>query len=463
MPSTSPGPTPVQLFDPNDTRVLSIGLDLVALAWVGVTDLSGLATVQAPLAAQPSLQDLPLYFQAVTFQFGFTLLDRISNGNVVRLGNAAAFRDRGVFFFDERAFATVLLRPDRRWMVIGGARGQLLAQVATATTEIYDPYTDACQYGPNMSAPRCLHTMTDLDDGRWLLVGGVDGGNDPQATCELYDPATDTFTPAASMSSPRMGHTATRLPDGRVLVTGGLDAVTTTGTLGQLMAIGDAVASTEIYDPATGLWTAGVPMSTPRAAHAALLRSDGKVLLVGGVSWNPGLPPLIPFFPAVRASCDVYDPIANSVTAGPAMATPRAFVDPVQVGADRWLLAGGINGLSLTNQGNPTAAAEIYDAAANGWTSVQPMATARANHKSWALGGGRFLLAGGAVGSILSPTPLSSTEVFDVATNGFTPGPAMNAARAGAAAFRTPQGQIQLFGGSSAGNSIVNSTEWYYF
>jgi hypothetical protein len=80
-----------------------------------------------------------------------------------------------------------------------------------------------------------------------------------------------------------------------------------------------------------------------------------------------------------------------------------------------------------------------------------------------ALPNGTFLLAGGANGSVLSPTALSSTEIFSPLTNAFTPGPAMNYARAGAAAFRTPQGQMHLFGGATTGGPITASTEWYYF
>ena len=82
------------------------------------------------LPASPTLQDLPLYFQAVTFQFGFTVLDRISNPNAIRLGNANSFRDRAVYSQFDRAFATVIQRPDRKPLLVGGARGQLLAQQA---------------------------------------------------------------------------------------------------------------------------------------------------------------------------------------------------------------------------------------------------------------------------------------------------------------------------------------------
>ena len=54
---------------------------------------------------------------------------------------------------EQRAFATTLELPGRKTMVAGGARGQLLAQVATLTTEVYSPLTDTFTYGPPMVAP----------------------------------------------------------------------------------------------------------------------------------------------------------------------------------------------------------------------------------------------------------------------------------------------------------------------
>jgi hypothetical protein len=461
VPSGNAGPTPVQLFDPNDFRQLDIGLDLIGLAWAGLAGLDGHFRVPLALPATPAAQDLPLFFQAVTFAWTPTLFDRISNGNVVRCANAAAFRDRLVYAQYDRAFATVLPRADRKPLLVGGARGQLLAQQAWATTEIFDLATDTFAPGPTMSAPRSLHTATRLPNGTWLIAGGVNQNNDPQPTCEIYDPALDAFVPAAPMGTPRMGHTATLLGNGRVLVTGGIQAMPTTPT--QLEPIRQTVATTELYDPVANTWTPGPNLTTPRAAHAAIVRPDGRVLLAGGISWDTVI--ILGWAPAVRRSCDLYDPVANTIVAGPQMATTRSLTDPVDLGNDRWLLAGGINAITIIpfNPGNPTAAAEVYDAVANTWTSVGSMATARGNHRGWALGNGQFLLAGGANGSVLSPTSLASTEIFSTATNTFTPGPAMNFARAGAAAFRTHQGQIQLFGGASTGGVITASTEWYYF
>jgi len=461
IPSTSPGPTPISLFNPADNRSLSVGLELVGSAWPVIADINLVASLQISLPAQPTLIDLPLYFQAVTFAFGPILLDRLSNPDVIRLGNAGQFRDRGVTMSEQRAFATTLELPGRKTMVAGGARGQLLAQVATATTEIYDPITDMFNYGPNMWAPRSLHTMTMMQDGRFLFAGGVDDFNNPQSSCEIYDPINNTFTLIASMNSPRMAHTATLLADGRVFVAGGFDALSVTPT--QLSAIRDTVDSTEIYDPATDTWTSGPPMNVPRSAHMALARPDGTIMLCGGVSWNPNI--LLGWVPTVRSSCDIYDPGTNSIFSGPSMASSRALTYPVELAPGRWLVAGGMNGLSIIplNAGNPTAAAEIYDATLNTWTTVGSMGAARANHTGWSIGNGQFLLAGGGAGSVLSPTPLPSTEIFDTATNTFSPGPNMTSGRAGAAIYKTPHGQVHLIGGAATNTSITTATEWYYF
>lgn len=80
---------------------------------------------------------------------------------------------------------------------------------------------------------------------------------------------------AGSLVRARRSHTATRLPDGRVLVAGGSQG----GEGGELN-------STEVYDPksdhARGAWTEREPLIYPRMGHAAVLLSNGAVLVVGG-------------------------------------------------------------------------------------------------------------------------------------------------------------------------------------
>ena len=58
----------------------------------------------------------------------------------------------------------------------------------------------------------------------------------------------------------------TLLPNGQVLITGGVDGV------------GHALASSELYDPATGSWAATGTMSAGRYYDKATLLPNGKVL-----------------------------------------------------------------------------------------------------------------------------------------------------------------------------------------
>jgi len=84
--------------------------------------------------------------------------------------------------------------------------------------------------------------------------------------------SSGTWSATGSMSVARWDHTATLLPTGRVLVAGGTDLPTSAGA---------SLASAELYDPATGTWSATGPMSEGRLQHTATLLPTGKVLVAG--------------------------------------------------------------------------------------------------------------------------------------------------------------------------------------
>src|SRR6185436_19407665 len=95
-----------------------------------------------------------------------------------------------------------------------------------------------------MNEKRYLHTATLLSDGRVLVTGGyvILGGSLASSSTEIYDPSTDAWTPAAPMRVQRASHAAVRLADGRVLVAGG-------------MHYDERNDNAEVYDPATDEWT----------------------------------------------------------------------------------------------------------------------------------------------------------------------------------------------------------------
>src|SRR5262249_27875959 len=93
-------------------------------------------------------------------------------------------------------------------------------------------------------------------------------------SAELYDPATGTWTATGSLNAERYFHTATLLQKGNVLVAGGWDSNFVSS------------ASTEVYDQAHGTWIATGSLNTARARHTATTLQDGKVLVAGGLDSN---------------------------------------------------------------------------------------------------------------------------------------------------------------------------------
>jgi hypothetical protein len=190
----------------------------------------------------------------------------------------------------------------------------------------------------SLITPRQFHTATLLASGKVLLTGGISayGPNAPGlSSAELYDPATGTFSAIGNMTVPRVSHTATLLADGRVLLAGGY-----AGIAGGAFA--GASATAELYDPETGTFAPTGQMSAPRFWHSATLLNNGKVLIAGG-------------YPApTLSSAELYDPMTGSFTLTGSMTTPRAQQNAVLL----------VDGSVLIVPGGDAAdynTAEIYD------------------------------------------------------------------------------------------------------
>jgi hypothetical protein len=241
---------------------------------------------------------------------------------------------------------TATLLADGRVLIAGGNdyRNQ-----TTNSAEIYDPKTGKFTATGSMTESRGFHTATLLADGRVLITGGDPaawGNGGPNlSTAEIYDPKTGKFTLTGSMTIGRAWHTATLLSDGRVLVTGGSETGST------------SLSSAEIYDPATGKFTATGLMTDGRIYHTATLLADGRVLVAGGCPNGAGY--------AVGnflASVDIYDPRTGKFTPTGSMADVRVFQQATLLADGRVLVTAGegefkIVALIVT----PLASAEIYD------------------------------------------------------------------------------------------------------
>jgi len=139
-----------------------------------------------------------------------------------------------------------------------------------------------------------------------------------EASAEIYDPANGRFILTGSMSRPRYKLAAVLLSDGRVLVAGGSDNRDWRGEY----------ASAEIWDPASGRFSlSGSDMSYKRfkLMHAAVRLPDGRVLIAGGAE-RPEI-----YDPAKKT----FEPVAGSVGDG------RFFSSATLLPDGRVLIAGG--------------------------------------------------------------------------------------------------------------------------
>ena len=192
------------------------------------------------------------------------------------------------------------------------------------SAEIYDPASDAWSLTGLLNDIRIEHTATLLPNGRVLVAGGAIDPNSPGAvrTAEIFDPTSGTWATTGSMVFARREHTATLLPNGRVLVAGGLNTESST-----------TLRSAEIYDPNTGAWSLTESMSEARQAHASILLptgATGAVLVVGGRAGTVHL-----------AGAEVYDPASGRWSATGSMNTPRADFTATLLRNGRVLVAAG--------------------------------------------------------------------------------------------------------------------------
>jgi len=167
--------------------------------------------------------------------------------------------------------------PDGRVLAIGGGLGG----TAYSAVAFYDATTNSVGAMAPIRVLRSGPTATVLPDGRVLIVAGGDTSSLPYpctSSTEIYDPTVapdGASTLSSSLSDARCDHRAVSLPTGAVLVVGGVQVIFGGPVIAYL-------ASAELRDPGTGVWTRAGSMSTPRYGHTATLLPNGRVLIVGG-------------------------------------------------------------------------------------------------------------------------------------------------------------------------------------
>ena len=233
---------------------------------------------------------------------------------------------------DPRYSHTATPLPDGKVLVAGGIPQPSAwweFHPTNASTELYDPISGTWTRTGDLHQSRESHTATSLSNGKVLVVGGYFGGVYGTifilSTAELYDPASGTWTSASfTPRSPRANHTATLLPDGRVLVTGGYGS-----------------PSAVVYDPVSNTWTETGSMSIARYFHAAALLPNGKVLVTGGRGSTGDN--------VAKASAELYNPATGTWSATGSLNDARNSHTATLLSNGYVLIAGGSNDTTLAS------------------------------------------------------------------------------------------------------------------
>ena len=279
----------------------------------------------------------------------------------------------------------------------------------------------------NLSVRRFSQSATLLPNGKVLIAGGMERNGKYDASTEIYDPRTGIFTAVGNMSSAREGHAAILLRNGKVLLAGG-----SAGPDGN-------VATAEIYDPATGAFTRTGNMVGPRAHAAAVLLKDGKVLLIGGDGAHED---------ERLTSAEVYDPVTGRFTPTGSMLVPREMHTAVLMNDGRVLVMGGSSAGGYPNS-RIEASAEIYDPATGRFSNTGSMNAARHKLAAVLLSDGRVLVVGGSDNRDWRGQ-YASAELYDPASGHFTADGDMSFKRFKliATAVRLPDGRVLIAGGA---------------
>ena len=416
-----------------------------------------------------------------------------------------------------RAPQAVRLSADRV-LLVGAVEPDEGSEVQT-TAEIWDPTTNAWTATDNLPKGRTEFVAVPIANDQVLVAGGLNTDEPPQSysSAYIYDgaPGKGTWTKTGLMGAARTAPSAAVLADGRVLVAGGYfssphSASIDVETAAELAAYrpggvsgtqpgraglfdiepeigGAALATAELFDPATGTWSPTGPMHYARMDAPAVTLVDGRVLVAGSGSFS-GAGFGITVDGHAFDTAEIYDPATGRFSlVGSLPKIDRAALEKqgkkganpmpedegdIGVGPLVALQDGGALMIGVTGYWKHVAdltRSVRFDASTNKWSEIgktyvfvgeptriplwTPGVPALVGARVETLKDGRVLVAGGQGPNLFGDTGFNATpttaaaQVYDPATNAWSALPAMPTPRSGGASVVLSDGSVLLMNG----------------
>jgi len=266
----------------------------------------------------------------------------------------------------------------------------------------------------------------------------------------------------ASMGGERAAHAAVVLDDGRVLVAGG-------------------GGPPEVFDPETMIWSPTRPISGSFMTAAGVLLDDGRVLVVGSTPNDP-------------VNTEIYDHATGSWSVTGQLAHDRVLHSAVRMSDGRVLVVGGCWFDQRGECSNPVTRVEVFDPQTEAWSAAGSIDEWLLYPGLTPIEDGRVLLtnyystriydpASNTWRQILGPSLrrhqhaavrlqddrvmviggmfTRRPEFFDPATETWTYGPAMSELRRMSTATVLPSGLVVVSGGMDRHGAALRTVEMY--
>ena len=202
-----------------------------------------------------------------------------------------------------------------------------------AVPGLTDPPAQIGQWGPVLSWPVQATHSTVMHNGNVLIWRDGDPAYE-------FDPVAETLT-ARPLATNALCSGHGTLPDGRVMQIGGSNV----GIL--------STPETNVFNPATGAWTALSDMAAGRWYPTQTSLPDGRILAVGGqISTSPTVHKMIP---------EIYNPVTDTFTELTAASIGNLMYPFLFVQSDGTIFAAG-----------PGGVARSFDIRSQTWTGSSP-------------------------------------------------------------------------------------------
>ena len=314
------------------------------------------------------------------------------------------------------------------------------------TAEVYDPSADVWFDVEPLNKLRKIPATLNLLDGSAVVLGGINADDFPFSSTKVFSPSTRRWSDGPLLGRAHGRPHAIRLDDGRIVVMSGdarpessepieiadaaLESWSVGGSVPATLSVIDVIAlrggralviafsdvdvdggpEAFIYDVDAGTWTSST--GGIRLAATVVALPDGGALAIGGVGGGELWGDMRPVIPDV----DRLDPETGRWTPVAPMSTPRYGLQVAVLVDGRVLVAGGTATDGSRELALPSA--EVYEPATDTWTPTGDLVEARYSGMIVPFADGSALILGGSAeynveGDVpFCPAPMISVERY---------------------------------------------------